>query len=98
MARTFGGLARGPHTITIRVLGVDWTTVGNPHQGRAEIFVDGEPMRNVDNYAAEPTFGVVRSIGGLPPGLHTLRIVVLGESRPAASGTFVSVDRLEVRA
>ncbi|HEX6331296.1 MAG TPA: hypothetical protein VF129_08430 [Actinomycetota bacterium] len=48
----------------------------------------------MDNYAAEPAFGVVRSIGGLPPGVHTLRIVVLGEGRRAARETFVSVDRL----
>jgi hypothetical protein len=25
--------------------------------------------------------------------VHTLRIVVLGDGRPAATGTFVSVDR-----
>lgn len=50
----------------------------------------------MDNYAAEPAFGVVRSIGGLPPGLHTVRIMPLGEGRRAALGTFVSVNRLSV--
>ncbi|HSJ52018.1 MAG TPA: glycoside hydrolase family 25 protein [Actinomycetota bacterium] len=158
--RTFGGLARGPHTIAIRVLGtaspgatdtkvvvdafvtpsgtirtptvaaswgtirasrasggavaasdladasisftfrgtgVDWTTVRDRRQGRAAVYLDGMLLRTVNNYAAEPTFGVVRSIDGLEAGLHTLRIVVLGESRRVSKGTFVSVDRLEVR-
>jgi GH25 family lysozyme M1 (1,4-beta-N-acetylmuramidase) len=77
--------------------GVEWTTMRDRRQGRAAIYVDGELVRTVDNYAASPAFGVVRSITGLPQGVHELRIVVLGESRRAATGTFVSVDRLEAQ-
>jgi hypothetical protein len=36
---------------------------------------------------------VTRTVSGLSDGVHTLRIVVLGESRHAASGAFVSIDR-----
>lgn len=152
VARRFTGLARGPHTITIRVLGrgspgatdtqvvVDafeaggdlvanpelearwatngavassdlagasaefvfrgtgarWTTVRNRNQGKAEIWVDDVLVKTVDNYAANPVSGVERSVSGLADGLHVLRIVVLGEGRPAATGTLVSVDRLAV--
>jgi len=31
-------------------------------------------------------------------GLHELRILVLGEARPAARGTLVSIDRFAVAA
>jgi GH25 family lysozyme M1 (1,4-beta-N-acetylmuramidase) len=161
VGRTFGGLERGPHTITVRVLGtasvgatdtqvvvdafeaggdvvanpdlvatwapvqatrasggslaasdlarasfelvfsgsgVSWTTVRDRRQGRAAIYVDGVLVRTVDNYAATPTYGVVRSVTGLAPGAHVLRVVVLGESRPAAKGTIVSVDAVSVLA
>jgi GH25 family lysozyme M1 (1,4-beta-N-acetylmuramidase) len=86
-------LERASVTFTFRGSGVEWTTVRDRHQGRASIFVDGAFVRTVDGYAASPTYGVVRSVTGLAPGVHTLRVVVLGEGRPAATGTFVSVDR-----
>jgi hypothetical protein len=153
VARTITGLARGPHTITIRVLGrsaaaasdtqvvvdafeaggdrvsnpvlaatwgtgpggvrasdvtrasveltfrgtgVVWTTVEGPDQGGAQLFVDGVLARQVDNYAPRRTAGVARTIDGLTDGVHTLRIVVLGEARPAAEAALVSIDRFSV--
>ena len=35
---------------------------------------------------------MVRSFAGLAEGVHTLRIVVLGDARPAADEELVSVD------
>jgi hypothetical protein len=52
--------------------------------------------RTVDNYAASPAFGVARSFTGLADGVHTLRIVVLGDARPAADGALVSLDRFAI--
>jgi GH25 family lysozyme M1 (1,4-beta-N-acetylmuramidase) len=75
--------------------GVDWHVVRGPHQGRAEIYVDGALLKTVDNYASAPGTDV-RSIGGLVLGDHELRIVVLGQARPAARGTQVSVDAFTV--
>ncbi len=89
-------LARASVTFTFRGTGVDWYTVRDPRQGRAEIYVDGVLVRTVDNYAANPAFGVTRPVGGLIDGVHTVRIVVVGAGRPAADGTFVSVDRFVV--
>jgi GH25 family lysozyme M1 (1,4-beta-N-acetylmuramidase) len=82
--------------LTFRGTGVLWTTLRGPRQGRAAIYVDGALVRTVDDYASEPTFGVIRTVSGLPEGLHTLRIVVLGEGRPAAEGTLVSADAFSV--
>jgi lysozyme len=86
-------LARASLTFVFRGAGVEWTTVRGPRQGRAEIWVDGALVRTVDNYAPDPAYGVVRSVTGLADGVHTLRIVVLGEGRPKASGVLVSADR-----
>lgn len=89
-------LARASVTFAFRGTGVEWYTVRDRFQGRATIYVDGISVRTLDNFAEDPTFGVVRSVAGLADGVHTLRIVVLGEGRPAADGTFVSIDRFVV--
>jgi hypothetical protein len=89
-------LARASVTFTFRGNGVDWFTVRDRRQGRAEIYVDGALVRTVDNYSATPAYGVARSVTGLAPGPHTVRMIVLGEGRPAAKGTLVSVDRFVV--
>ena len=89
-------LARASVTFTFRGIGVDWYTVRDRLQGRADIYVDGVRVRTVDNFAKDSMFGVERSVSGLPDGVHTLRIVVLGEGRPAAEGTLVSIDRFVV--
>lgn len=87
---------RASVALTFRGTGVEWTTVRGPDQGRAAIYVDGVLVRTVDDYASERTFGVVRRVSGLSEGVHELRIVVLGESRPRASGALVSIDRFSV--
>jgi GH25 family lysozyme M1 (1,4-beta-N-acetylmuramidase) len=89
-------LARSSAELTFRGTAVDWYTYRGPDQGRAVVYLDGLLVRTVDNYAPGPTFDVVRSITGLADGVHTLRIVVLGQARPAATGTLVSVDRFAV--
>ncbi|HET7236613.1 MAG TPA: GH25 family lysozyme [Actinomycetota bacterium] len=89
-------LARASVTFAFRGTGVEWYTVRDRWQGRAEVYVDGQLVRTVDNFAKAPVFGVVRSVSGLTDGTHTLRIVVLGEGRRAADGTLVSIDRFVV--
>jgi GH25 family lysozyme M1 (1,4-beta-N-acetylmuramidase) len=88
--------ARASATLVFRGTAVDWYAVRGPSQGRASILVDGALVRTVDNYAGAPTPGVVRSVTGLADGVHTLRIVAIGQARPKASGALVSIDRLVV--
>jgi GH25 family lysozyme M1 (1,4-beta-N-acetylmuramidase) len=83
-------------TLRFRGSGVDWTTVTGPDRGRARLFVDGALVRTVDLYSLARSFGEVRRVAGLPRGVHTLRIVVTGTSRPAATGAIVAVDRFDV--
>jgi hypothetical protein len=87
---------RASLTLTFRGTGIAWSTVRGPDQGRAAVYVDGTLVRTVDNFASEPTFGVVRAVSGLAEGLHELRIVVLGEARPKAHGALVSIDRFSI--
>jgi GH25 family lysozyme M1 (1,4-beta-N-acetylmuramidase) len=88
-------LAGSTATFAFYGSGVDWGTARGRHQGRAQIYVDGVLRKTVDNYAGSPGV-VVRSITGLTPGLHELRIVVVGEARPAADGTQISIDTFRV--
>ncbi len=86
-------LAGSSAVIAFRGTGVIWTTVRGRDQGRAQIWVDGLLVRTIDNYGPSRTFGVARAVSGLTDGVHTLRIVVLGESRPAATAALVTIDR-----
>ena len=79
-------------SFTFRGTSVSWRTVRGPAQGRAQLFLDGALVKTVDNFAPQPTPGVIRTIAGLLDGVHELRIVVLGQARPAARGTFISID------
>ena len=88
-------LARTTATLAFYGTGVDWHTVKGPHQGRAQIYLDGSLLRTVDNFANAPVTAV-RTIGGLALGEHQLRIVALGEARPAARGTQTSIDAFTV--
>jgi GH25 family lysozyme M1 (1,4-beta-N-acetylmuramidase) len=88
-------LAGSTATFTFSGTGVDWQTMRGPHQGRAQIFIDGALRKTVDNYAGAAGI-VVRSITGLTAGVHELRIVAMGQSRPAADGTQVSIDTFTV--
>ena len=92
-----GDLAGASASFRFAGTGVEWVTFTGPDQGRAKVFIDGTLVKTVDGYAPEPTFGVVRSFTGLADGVHTIRIVVEGSARRAASGTRVSVDRFIVR-
>jgi len=89
-------LARSSAKLTFKGTGIDWITYQGPDQGRAEVYLDGLLVRTVDNYAASPAFGVVRSFTGLADTVHTLRIAVLGDARPAADGELVSIDRFAI--
>jgi lysozyme len=87
-------LAGASLLLSFRGTGIEWTTLRDRDQGRAAIYVDGVLVREVDNFATAPLFGVTRSVIGLVEGVHTLAVVVLGESRTRATGTLVTIDRL----
>jgi GH25 family lysozyme M1 (1,4-beta-N-acetylmuramidase) len=81
---------------TFRGTGVVWNTVRGPNHGIAQVWVDGRFVRTVDTYARVRTAGIAPRVTGLERGIHTVRIVVLGESREEATGTVVAVDGFSV--
>lgn len=81
---------------TFRGTGVVWNTVRGPNHGIAQIWVDGRFVRTVDTYARVRMAGIAPRVTGLERGIHTVRIVVLGESREEATGSVVAIDGFSV--
>jgi hypothetical protein len=92
-AYTLADLALSTTTMTFRGTAVHWYTVLGPNHGKAQVFVDGVLKGTFDNYAAATTYNVRRSFTGLTDAVHTVKIVVLGQRRAAATGTTVALDR-----
>jgi lysozyme len=82
--------------LRFRGTAVRWITVRGPDQGRAAVYVDGKLFGTYDDYATTRAFGAAHVITGLTDAVHTIRIVVLGTARPAATGAWVSVDGFEI--
>jgi acyl carrier protein len=83
-------------TITFDGTSVAWIGYRGPVAGIARVFVDGQPMGEVDTYAAaELLQAVVFEVTGLPAGRHTLRVEVTGLRNPAATGGSIVVDAVE---
>ena len=106
MSRHAGGASGGSYVANedagaavrfrFRGTAIRWLTTRGPDQGRAEVFVDGSLRATYSEYAPSREFGVSRTIGNLSDAVHTIRIVVVGTSRPAATAAFVSVDGFEI--
>jgi large repetitive protein len=81
---------------TFRGTGIDWMTITGPNMGKASVTIDGVSVGTVDNYSSSFRYGVLRSYRGLSDGVHTIRIVVLGQRSSAATGSFVAADKFTV--
>ncbi|MDX2154171.1 MAG: ADP-ribosylglycohydrolase family protein [Bryobacteraceae bacterium] len=70
-----------------------------PSGGKAEVWLDGKLDRVVDVYPDETHMKGGESVWhafGLKNGKHTLRLVVLGEPYPGATGAEIGIDHLVV--
>ncbi len=81
-------------TVPFHGTGITWTSVVGPDQGDVRLVVDGVRREVVGN-DAEAAGLVDRTVDGLDPGLHTLRVVAL--NRGPGTGTLVSVDSFDVQ-
>lgn len=76
---------------------VTWIGARGPQTGIARVFLDGQPVADVDTYAqAEQIQAAVFAASGLTDGRHTLAIVSLDQKSSASTGTIVVVDGFEV--
>ncbi|MEV0406546.1 beta-galactosidase [Actinoallomurus sp. NPDC050550] len=77
--------------------GVRWISNLDGNHGIADVYLDGTKVKTVDLYgAAKQNQSVAYQATGLTNGPHTLKIVVTGDKNAAASGTFVTIDAIDV--
>lgn len=67
-------------------------TYRGPDQGKAVVYIDNVLQREIDLYAATPSYQVFENFTGLTQGIHTVRVYVTGDKNPASTGTEVRVD------
>ena len=80
-------------SFTFRGTQVEWDTVLGSGMGLASVYIDGVFKGRVDNYSATAKYSFARTYGGLTNSVHTIKIVVLGTHRAAATGSTIAIDR-----
>ncbi|MFD3729055.1 beta-galactosidase [Streptomyces sp. NPDC058671] len=86
-------------SITVPFTGTSVRWIGSlaANHGIADVYLDGAKVASIDGYGTpEVKDKVLFSRDGLQAGEHELKIVVTGAKNPAAIGTFVSVDAVDV--
>ncbi len=82
---------------------IDFAYSIGPDHGIWAIQIDGEPYRDkdgnpvtIDAYNATERYGVRQTVTAEQPGEHTLTLVNTGETNPQATGTRISIARVNV--
>jgi hypothetical protein len=84
-------------TVAFRGTAITWFTMTGPAEGRAKVYVDGVKKAKVNNWSAATRWHVPRTVSGLKPGTHRLRIVVVGaKGSTAGFGTDIVFDAVKV--
>ena len=84
-------------TVTFSGTSITWFTMTGPAEGRAKVYVDGVKKAKVNNWSAVTRWHVPRTVSGLKPGTHRLRIVVAGtKGSTKGTGTDIALDAVKV--
>jgi beta-galactosidase GanA len=86
-------------SVTVNFTGtaIQWIAPTSSNHGIADVYLDGAQVATVDGYSAGTEFQQIEyQVSGLTDTAHTLKIVVSGQKNPASSGTYVSVDAINV--
>jgi hypothetical protein len=86
-------------SVSIRFTGTHlaWIAKCSPVYGMAKVTLDGRVVGTVDLYrSSETSQQKVWGTGELRPGAHTVLFEWTGESAEPATGTFISLDALDV--
>ena len=92
-AQAVANLAGQDVSLRFRGTGLSWYTSTGRNRGIVRIYVDGVLKGTVDNYSATTRYNVRRVISGLSDARHTVRLVISGKHRAAATGNVATVDR-----
>ncbi len=94
---SFSDTAGDSMSVTFTGTSVQWIAPTSGNHGIADVFLDGNLLATVDGYSPGTNFQQVEySVSGLPDTSHTLKIVVSGQKNPASSGTYVSIDAINL--
>ncbi len=94
---SFSDTAGDSMSVTFTGTAVQWIAPTANNHGVAEVYLDGNPVTGVDGYSANPEFQqIAYQVSGLSDTTHTLKIVVTGQKDAASSGTYVSIDAINV--
>jgi bacillopeptidase F len=80
-------------SFTFRGTGIAWDSVRGQSMGRALVYIDGVFKVSIDNYYGTTQYGYTRAFSGLTDGVHTIKILVLGNHRAGATGSLITIDR-----
>jgi beta-galactosidase GanA len=84
-------------SVTFTGTAVQWIAPTSGNHGIADVSLDGKQVATVDGYSPGTNFQQVEySVSGLADTSHTLTIEVSGQKNPASSGTYVSIDAINV--
>jgi len=84
-------------TVAFSGTAVTWFTMTGPAEGRASVYVDGVKKAKVNNWSAAARWHIPRTVTGLKPGTHRLRIVVAGaKGSTKGVGTDIVFDAAKV--
>src|SRR5579875_2570231 len=84
-------------SVTFTGTAVHWIAPTANNHGIADVYLDGQQVTAVDGYSPGTDFQQVEyQVSGLSDTTHTLKIVVSGNKNPASSGTYVSIDAINV--
>ncbi len=94
---SFSDTAGDSMSVAFTGTAVQWIAPTSGNHGIADVFLDGNLLTTVDGYSPGTNFQQVEySMSGLADTSHTLKIVVSGQKNPASSGTYVSIDAINV--
>jgi beta-galactosidase GanA len=98
-SESFSDRAGASTTVEFTGTSVRWISSHDANHGIADVFLDGQKVATVDGFGSPKSFqDVFYKADGLANTRHTLKIVATGTKNPAASGTFVVVDAIDLSA
>jgi beta-galactosidase GanA len=94
---SFSDTAGSSMSVTFTGSAVQWIAPTASNHGIADVYLDGTQVATVDGYSPGTDFQQLEySVSGLADTSHTLKIVVSGNKNAASSGTYVSIDAINL--
>ncbi len=84
-------------TVSFHGTAIRWIAPRDANHGVTDVSVDSAHVASVDGYAPSKQYQpVLYSVAGLADTDHTLTLTVTGNRNPSATGTFTTVDAIDV--